>query len=44
LHSAEAAVIHGWRVTFKHQHRKEHTVKASDFRVLRIAKDREEAA
>jgi predicted phage-related endonuclease len=36
---AEAALVHGWRLTFKEQHRKEYTVKATSYRVLRITKD-----
>ena len=39
---AESALVNGWRVTFKSTSRKEHTVKASSFRVLRPK--REEAA
>jgi predicted phage-related endonuclease len=39
LGDAEAAVVHGWRLTFKEQHRKEYTVKATSFRVLRITKE-----
>jgi predicted phage-related endonuclease len=37
---AEAALVTGWRITNRDQHRKEHTVKASDFRQLRIARDK----
>lgn len=37
---AEAAMIGGgWRATFKEQHRKEHFVKATSFRVLRTTKE-----
>ena len=39
MEDAEAAIVPGWRVTFKQQHRKEHTVKASSFRVLRATRD-----
>jgi predicted phage-related endonuclease len=39
---AEYADIPGWRATWKHEHHKAHEVKASDRRVLRIAKDKEE--
>jgi putative phage-type endonuclease len=38
---AEAALLAGWRITHRDQHRKEHMVKASDFRVLRIARETE---
>lgn len=38
---AEAALLAGWRITNRDQHRKEHTVKASDFRQLRIARETE---
>jgi predicted phage-related endonuclease len=38
---AEAALLSGWRISHRDQHRKEHMVKASDFRVLRIARDTE---
>jgi predicted phage-related endonuclease len=41
---AEAAQINGWRITFKQQHRKAYAVDATDYRVLRIARDREKAA
>src|SRR5262245_34246671 len=41
---AEAAVVTGWRITNREQHRKEHTVKASDFRVLRIAREKAKEA
>lgn len=40
---AEAALVAGWRITHRGQHRKEHTVKAADFRVLRIAREIEAA-
>jgi predicted phage-related endonuclease len=40
---AEAALVPGWRITLRDQHRKEHMVKASDFRVLRIARETETA-
>jgi predicted phage-related endonuclease len=40
---AEAALLTGWRITHRDQHRKEHMVKASDFRVLRIARESETA-
>ena len=36
---AEAALVNGWRITLKQQHRKEHMVRASTFRALRITKD-----
>jgi predicted phage-related endonuclease len=39
LGDAESAIVPGWRMTFKEQHRKQHTVKATSFRVLRIAKE-----
>lgn len=39
LTDAEAADVRGWRVTFKEQHRKEFTVKATSFRVLRCARE-----
>jgi predicted phage-related endonuclease len=39
LGDAEAAVVPGWRITFKEQHRKEHTVRASSFRVLRCVRE-----
>jgi predicted phage-related endonuclease len=38
---AEIALANDWRITLRHQHRKEHFVKASDFRVLRIAREKE---
>jgi predicted phage-related endonuclease len=38
---AEAARVDGWRITHRDQHRKKHTVKAADFRVLRIARETE---
>jgi predicted phage-related endonuclease len=40
---AEAAMVAGWRITHRDQHRKEHTVRAADFRVLRIARESETA-
>jgi predicted phage-related endonuclease len=36
---AEAALVSGWRITHREQHRKEHMVKASDFRVLRVVRE-----
>jgi predicted phage-related endonuclease len=36
----ESALVNDWRITFKQQHRKEYTVKATDFRVLRIAREK----
>jgi predicted phage-related endonuclease len=39
LGDAEAAIVQGWRLTFKEQHRKEYTVKPTSYRVLRITKD-----
>jgi len=39
--ASEAALINGFRVTFKNQHRKAYQVEESDFRVLRISKDKE---
>jgi predicted phage-related endonuclease len=42
--AAETALVNDWRITFKQQHRKEHMVRASDFRVLRIAHDNKEKA
>src|SRR5262245_1133316 len=44
MKDAEAAVVNGWRITNREQHRKEHTVKASDFRVLRIAREKAKQA
>jgi predicted phage-related endonuclease len=41
---AETAIVPGWRVSLREQHRKEHTVRASSFRVLRTAKEQEKAA
>jgi predicted phage-related endonuclease len=38
---AEAALLAGWRITNRDQHRSEYTVKADDFRVLRIARETE---
>lgn len=38
---AEAALVPGWRITHRDQHRKEHMVKAADFRVLRITHETE---
>ena len=35
---AEIALVNGWRVSLKLQHRKEHMVKASSFRVLRATR------
>lgn len=40
---AEAALIPGWRITHRDQHRREYTVKAADFRVLRVARESETA-
>lgn len=39
---AEAALVPGYRVTLKLQHRKEHVVKASSFRMLRITQEKPE--
>jgi predicted phage-related endonuclease len=39
----ETALVNDWRITFKQQHRKEYTVQATDFRVLRIAREKENA-
>lgn len=36
LGSAEVAELPGWRVSWKTQHRNEHVVKATDYRVLRV--------
>jgi predicted phage-related endonuclease len=36
LGDAEVAELPGWRISWKSQHRKEHLVKASDYRVLRV--------
>jgi predicted phage-related endonuclease len=47
LEDAEIGVVNGWRLSFRQQTRKEHMVKESKFRVLRVARDnpkREEAA
>jgi predicted phage-related endonuclease len=42
---AEMALIaDGWRATLKKQDRKEYTVKATSFRVLRVARDKQEKA
>jgi predicted phage-related endonuclease len=41
LGDAEAAIVAGWRISNRDQHRKEHMVKAADFRVLRIARETE---
>jgi predicted phage-related endonuclease len=38
---AEIALVNDWRISLRHVHRKEHTVRASDFRQLRIARDRD---
>jgi predicted phage-related endonuclease len=42
LGDAEAAVVPGWRVTLKQQHRKEHMVAASSFRALRTTRTGEQ--
>jgi predicted phage-related endonuclease len=42
--SNETALVNDWRITFKQQHRKAYEVKETDFRVLRIARDKEKAA
>jgi len=39
---AEAALVNGWRVTLKTQHRKEYSVAASSFRVLRTTRHEQE--
>lgn len=44
MRDAESALTHGFRVTWKEQHRKEYTVPATSFRVLRIAEEKERAA
>jgi len=41
---AEGALVPGWRVTWKLQHRSEYTVPASSFRVLRVARNEHERA
>lgn len=40
LGDAEAALISGWRLSWKTQHRKEYTVKASSFRVMRASREK----
>lgn len=35
----EAALVRGWRLTYKEQHRREHMVKATSFRVIRCVKE-----
>jgi predicted phage-related endonuclease len=40
LGDAEAAIVPGWRVTWKKQHRTAYQVEASDFRVLRTSKQK----
>lgn len=46
LGDAERATLPGWDVSWKSQHRKEHVVKASNYRVLRVKDldEKEEAA
>jgi predicted phage-related endonuclease len=39
---AEAALVPGWRITFKQQHRAAHEVKATSFRVLRATRHEQE--
>jgi predicted phage-related endonuclease len=41
---AENALVNGWKVTFKEQHRKEHVVRATSFRVLRSAREQHDSA
>jgi predicted phage-related endonuclease len=36
---AETALVRDWRLTLREQHRKEYTVKATSFRVLRVARE-----
>jgi hypothetical protein len=38
MRDAEAALLDGWKLTLKHQHRRAHEVSASDFRVLRATR------
>lgn len=40
----EIALVHGWRLTLREQHRKEFTVKPTSFRVLRAVREQAEAA
>lgn len=35
----ESALVRGWRLTYREQHRKEHMVKATSFRVLRAVRE-----
>ena len=42
LGDAEAALVPGWKVTLKTQHRKEYTVPATSFRVLRTVRNEHE--
>jgi predicted phage-related endonuclease len=44
LNGAPAAVCAGWKISNKMQHRKEVTIPASDFSVLRVIKTKEQAA
>ena len=37
----EIALVNGWRLTLREQHRKEHTVKATSFRVLRATREQQ---
>lgn len=41
---AETALVAGWRVSLREQFRKEHLVRASSFRVLRTAREQDQAA
>jgi predicted phage-related endonuclease len=41
LGDAEGAIVPGWRVTWKKQHRKAYTVPETDYRVLRTQKEKE---
>jgi len=44
LGDAESAIVPGWRVTLRTQHRKEYTVEANSFRVLRTTRHEQEIA
>jgi predicted phage-related endonuclease len=44
LGDAEGAIVPGWRVTLKTQHRKGYTVEPSSFRVLRTTRHEQETA
>jgi predicted phage-related endonuclease len=42
LGDAEGAIVPGWRVSWKKQHRKAYQVEATDYRVLRTSKQKQE--